>query len=73
MDTPTASKLRLIYQVRFANGDVESVETVRRARDQIRMRNVDSYPPQTVLPAEIRLNGDLVEVWHSFEALNAES
>ena len=51
--------IRLIYQVRFANGDVESVETVRRARDQIRMRNVDSYPPQTVLPAEIRLNGDL--------------
>ena len=61
-----------MYQVRFANGDAQTAESLRRARDLIRQRDVDAYPPQTVLPAEITVNGERVEVWHSFEALNAE-
>jgi len=61
-----------VYEVRFANGDVETGDNLRGARKRIRMRDVEEHPTHTVLPAQITLRSEVVEIWDSFEALDAE-
>jgi hypothetical protein len=61
-----------VYEVRFANGDVETADSLRRARHRIRLREVEEHPAHSVLPAQITLRSEVVEIWDSFEALRAE-